>query len=84
MKLILIACAVLLVAVVKISLNILFHFYWIFLINFQFVNGLPTEEDEDLEFYFDLIDEQLADALVNNQKIDCILVCGIFCCCYKN
>lgn len=35
---------------------------------------MPTEDDEDLDLYDDLISEQLTDQLINDQQITCILV----------
>lgn len=45
--------------------------------NFQFASGMPTEDDEDLDLYDDLISEQLTDQLINDQQITCILVSEI-------
>lgn len=36
---------------------------------------MPTEDDEDLDNYFDLIEKQFADPLLNNEQIDCMIVC---------
>lgn len=36
---------------------------------------MPTEDDEDLDLYVDLISEQLTEQLINDQQITCVLVC---------
>lgn len=36
---------------------------------------MPTEDDEDMNILFDLINEQLTDQLINDQQITCVIVC---------